>query len=49
MIMIIIMISAILVLLVVAQITYITAGSHSAVSRPMTSSQYDYYHYIRNH
>ncbi len=49
MLMIIIMISAIVVLLVVAQIPYITGGSHSAASRPMTSPQYDYYHYIRNH
>jgi len=46
---IIIMIVAIFVLLVVAEIPYVMRRSHSAAGRPMTPSQYDYYHYIRNH
>ncbi len=46
---IIIMMIAILVLLVVAEIPYVMGRSHSVVGGPMTTSQYDYYHHTRNH
>jgi hypothetical protein len=46
---IIIMIIAILVLLLIAELPYFSNRSHSAAERPMTIDQYDYYHYIRNH
>ena len=46
---IIMMIIAILVLLVIAEIPYFSHRSRSAAERPMTIDQYDYYHYTRNH
>ncbi len=45
---IIVVIIAIVVLLVVAWIGALT-HRRSAAYRSMTTSQYDYYHYIRNH
>lgn len=43
------MVIAILGLLVVAQVLTVMHRSRSASYRPMTTEQYDYYHYIRNH
>jgi hypothetical protein len=42
-----IVIIAIVVLLVVAQIITVMNCRSAAVYRPMTTAQYDYYHYIR--
>jgi uncharacterized membrane protein len=43
-----IVIIAIVVFLVVALIGAVT-NLRSAADRPMTTQQYDYYHYMRNH
>jgi hypothetical protein len=45
----IMMIIAILVLLVIAEIPYFWPRSRSTAERPMTNQQDDHYRYTRNH